>query len=184
MGVDKSLVIVGGATLLDTAVSSLADAECDPVLVLHRRPETLQRFGFDVRLDVHGGEGPLDGLLSAFVHGERAIVVTRPVDLPNVDSRVIRRLVSALVTQPELDGVALSDGATRQHLCAAWRPERCRDVLARRFQAGERSAKRALDDVNLGWMIVSSDRLRNVNTVDDIDDRGTPGFDVDERPLA
>lgn len=184
MGVDKSLVIVGGAALLDTAVSSLADAGCDPVLVLHRRPETLQRPGLDVRVDVHGGEGPLDGLLSAFVHGDRPIVVTRPVDLPNVDSQVIRDLVTELNARPEFDGIAIGDGSSHQHLCAAWRPERCRDVLTRRFEAGERSAKRALADVKLGWMNVSSDRLRNVNTMEDIGDHPSSTFDHDERPLA
>lgn len=159
--------------MLERSVDTLGQAGCSPVLVLHRRPENLESVSVDVRRDLGGGEGPLDGLVSALSIAETPVVVTLPVDLPLIDRDDIRRLIGDLERGLEhgrdLDVVALADDSdSRQHLAAAWRRDRCLVVLRRAYDAGERSVHRAMSGLSTTWTRVPTDRLLNVNTHEDL----------------
>jgi molybdopterin-guanine dinucleotide biosynthesis protein A len=173
MGVDKSLVVFGGRTMLQRSIDTLDRAGCAPVLVLHRRPEDLDSVDVAVRRDLGGGEGPLDGLVSALTIAETPVVVTLPVDLPLIDGDDIRRLIVELQGRERhgsgLDVVALADDSdSRQHLAAAWRRDRCLPALRRSFDDGERSVHRAISEFAIAWVRVPAGRLLNVNSRDDL----------------
>jgi molybdopterin-guanine dinucleotide biosynthesis protein A len=179
MGVDKADVVFGGRTMLQRSIDTLSRAGCSPVLVLHRRPEDLDSVGVAIRRDLGGGEGPLDGLVSALAIAETPVVVTLPVDLPLIGGDDVRRLIGELerILQRgmDLDAVALADDSdSRQHLAAAWRRDRCLEALRRSFDDGERSVHRAISGFAMAWIRVPAGRLLNVNTPDDLASGGEP----------
>lgn len=168
MGRDKARVNFGNRTLVEIATDTLRAAGCDDVVVLHRDPH----FVTDARVvtDLGGGQGPLDGLVTAMNCAETPFVLTLPVDLPRVSGDLLRTNVDRLQTNASLDAVLLWDGAdTRQHLVGAWRTETCREVLARSFDGGERSARRATALLNVEWRTVPVSSLHNVNTPSDVE---------------
>lgn len=177
MGTDKALVLFEGRPLLIRAIDVLRHSGCASVDVLHRRPDRLSSlpFGSDVtvRSDAHGGQGPLDGLLSAFGVESSAtisgsLVATLPVDLPRVTPEAVREMIAVLTASDRLDAVHLTDGTSVQHLAAVWRADRCHDPLRRAFESGERSPRRAIEGLATGRVIVPSVMLVNVNTPTDI----------------
>lgn len=177
MGVDKASIRWGGLTLLERAVHTLQIAGCGSVLVLHRRPVDVSAVGVPVLSDLAGGEGPLDGLVTALTVAETPVVVTLPVDLPRLDPGDVSRLIERLVGLDPVDVIASADDrGTRQHLAAAWRREHCLEVLRVAFERGERAVHRAIGDLVVEWTIVASDHLLNVNTPEDLDTarRGAP----------
>jgi molybdopterin-guanine dinucleotide biosynthesis protein A len=173
MGVDKATVRFGGLTLLDRSIGCLTRAGCDPVVVLHRRPDALDDFSgvgpVTAHLDLAGGEGPLDGLVTALTITDTPLVVTLPVDLPRLADGDVRRLIEVLVSEPDIDAVGLVDerGST-QHLAAAWRRLRCLGHLRESFDSGQRSVRVAIAGLALEWLPIPADRLLNVNTPADL----------------
>lgn len=166
MGRDKATVRFGGHSLIEIALRSLREAGCDDVVVLHRDP----LFDVDarVRRDLGGGQGPLDGLVTALTCAETSVVVTLPVDLPRVSGDVLRAAVGRLRDRDDVDAALLWDGGDSwQHLAGAWRVERCREVLSHSFASGERSARRAVSLLAVDWRVVPVATLHNVNTPSD-----------------
>lgn len=155
--------------MLQRCVDTLGEAGCAPVIVLHRRPEAVISVGVEVRQDLGGGEGPLDGLVSALSVADTPVVVTVPVDLPMIDPDDVRRLIDRLHDYHDLDVVAMADDSdSRQHLAAAWRRDRCLPTLRLAYDGGERSVHRAMSDLAVGWSRVPTGHLLNVNTHDDL----------------
>lgn len=170
MGVDKATLIVGDRPLLGRVVDHLIDAGCGPVLVLHRRPEELPNVGVPILHDRHGGEGPLDGVITALSIASTSVVVTLPVDLPRLDDHDIGRLIVELENRSDLDVVVATDRLGRdQHLAAAWRRDRCLPILEQAFADGERAVRRAIDGLVTGRSVVAVEHLVNLNTPADLD---------------
>lgn len=170
MGTDKALVEFRGRTLLDRAVDCLTAAGCESIVVLHRDPSLASVDEVVFRRDDGGGEGPLDGIVTALRSSSSGIVVTLPVDTPCIEPGDITRLIAGLESGSDFDVTALSDGGSiRQHLAAAWRRDRCLDPLRSAFEAGERSVRRAMAELAIQWSIVDSTRLLNINTLADLD---------------
>lgn len=170
MGVDKASLVIGGRTLLRTAVDRLVEAGCEPVLVLHRRPDELTDVAVPIFADRHGGQGPLDGVITALTMASTSMVVTVPVDLPNFDQDDIGRLIVELENRSVLDVVVAVDPLGRdQHLAAAWRKGRCLPILQEVFANGERAVGRAIEGLVTGRSVMASDHLRNLNTPADLE---------------
>lgn len=170
MGVDKASLMVGDRTLVRRAVDRLVIAGCDPVVVLHRRPEELTDVGVEILLDRHGGQGPLDGVITALSIASTSVVVTVPVDLPRFDHIDIGRLIAELENDSDLDVVVATDPFARdQHLAAAWRREQCLPRLVQAFANGERAVRRAIVGLVAGRSVVASDHLLNLNTPADLE---------------
>ena len=170
MGVDKASLVIGDQSLLRRTVDRLVEAGCDPVLVLHRRPEELTDVAVPIVHDRHGGQGPLDGVITALSIASSSVVVTVPVDLPRFDHDDIGRLIAELGNRSDLDVVVAVDPLGRdQHLAAAWRRGRCLPILQQAFAGGERSVRRAIDGLATGRSVVASDHLLNLNTPADLE---------------
>lgn len=170
MGVDKAALMMGDRTLLRRAIDHLVGSGCERVLVLHRRPEELTGVEVPILQDLEGGQGPLDGIVTALSFASTSVVVTLPVDLPRLDHHDIARVIHELENRSDLDAVVPVDRDGRaQHLAAAWRRERCLPVLQRAFADGERAVHRAITELVMGRSLVPSDHLLNVNTPADLE---------------
>jgi molybdopterin-guanine dinucleotide biosynthesis protein A len=116
--------------------------------------------------DLHPGEGPLGGLLTAFAGlGATDVVVVLATDLPNVTPPTIAALVDAL----HRHDVAVASTGRLEPLCAAWRVRTSEPVLADAFSGGERAVHRALGRLDVVEVPVQREVLRNVNAPEDVD---------------
>ena len=117
-GVDKAGVVVGGSRLLDRVLDALADARA--VIVAGPRRDTPHDPRW-VRETPPGG-GPVAGLQAALPFVSSDVVVVLAVDLPFVDTDLVGRLVGALVSTNDFDGVLVTDRSGReQPLAGAYR---------------------------------------------------------------
>lgn len=170
MGADKASVVIGDRTLLQRTVDILHLAGCRPVIALHRNPDSLSDLDVPIRRDLGGGQGPLDGLVSALTIADTPVVVTLPVDLPRLVHRDVELMMSTLADRPDLDAVGLTDDlGTRQHLATAWRRDTCLEHLREAFDRGERSVRLSIELLGMGWHVVPAGHLLNANSPTDLD---------------
>ena len=114
-GADKATIEVGDRTLLEHALTALADAT--EVVAVGDQVPTSRPVTF-TREDPRGG-GPVAGLLAGLGAFARMpeVVVVLAVDMPLVTSATVRRLVASVSD----DGAVLVDASGRtQYLCAAY----------------------------------------------------------------
>lgn len=171
MGRDKALVPLGdGRPLSLVAASALRGAGCGRVVAVGGAP-ALAEHGLEVVADLHPGQGPLGGLLTALelVGDEPAgVVVVLTCDLPGVTSAEVSTLVSALQRTPDADVAAASTGGRPQYLTAAYRSTAAR-VLAAEFARGERAVRRAAPRlVTVEVAGLDPVRLQDVDTPDEL----------------
>jgi molybdopterin-guanine dinucleotide biosynthesis protein A len=128
MGRNKSEIEVDGVAMAVRVAQALLDAGA----------ATVGRIGDEVP-DLHPGEGPLGGALTALAWSDAPITVVAPCDLVAPDPAAFRSLVDALLAGEHLVAVASPDQPLPLALRAA-----VAAGLAERFGAGERSLRSAL----------------------------------------
>ena len=172
MGVDKATVLWQGRPLVVKALDVLST--CDHVTVIHRRPDVLTsvlddhvEVVFDVIVDDEGGEGPLDGLRTALHHSSSDLTVVLAVDLVGVTAGLVGTLTDALGSS-ECVAAAISHSEQRQGLFSIWRTTVARPIVDSWFAQGERSVHKLLSTIDVRWVDVDDDVLRNVNTPGDL----------------
>lgn len=165
MGSDKALLEVGGTAMARRVADALAAGGCDPVLAIGGAAGPLRRLGLWTVDDLHPGEGPLGGIITAIdaVRSTCDAVVVVACDLAGIDGAVVAAVLGALGDHD----VAVAGGDGPRPLCAAWA---CRAFgeLQARFDAGERAVRRAGVGLDLVEVVVDARSLRNVNTPDDL----------------
>jgi molybdopterin-guanine dinucleotide biosynthesis protein A len=148
MGTDKALLVVDRQPLAVRVASALRAAGADRVVAVGGDLPALRELGLDAVLDLHAGEGPLGGILTALDATIADVVVVLACDLPGADPAAITAVVDAL---GEADVAAPLRDGRHELLHAAYR-RRTQPVLAAAFAAGERAvhrACRALDVVSV-----------------------------------
>jgi molybdenum cofactor guanylyltransferase len=176
LGIPKAMVRLGGMTLLERAIATLAPC-CEAIAVAAPagRPLSLPPSSVEVFAvaDVAGARGPLAGLvagLEARPH-ERALVLA--VDLPLMRAGMLAALLERL---RDRDAVIPSPVGVPQPLAAAY-GSRAGAALAQRLRAGERSvsaAARALDPVVVEDAVLAQlpggiESFFNLNTPHDLE---------------
>jgi molybdopterin-guanine dinucleotide biosynthesis protein A len=115
-GVDKADLDIGGATLLERAVASVASADRSIVVA---DPRPLKRSVTWTRESPPGG-GPVAATAAGVAKVRASVVVVIACDMPMVTAGTIQRLRSALDTSgPEADAAMLVDENGRRQLLAA-----------------------------------------------------------------
>ena len=168
MGVDKATALWQGRPLVVKALDVLST--CDHVTVIHRRPDALTSVlddHVDVIVDDEGGEGPLDGLRTALHRSSSDLTVVLAVDLVGVTAGLVGTLTEALGSS-ECVAAAISHSGQRQGLFSIWRTTVARPIVDSWFAQGERSVHKLLSTIDVRWVDVDGDVLRNVNTPDDL----------------
>lgn len=121
-GVDKPAIVVGGRSMLDTALGAVA--ACDRAVVVGPRRTGLPDRILQVQ-ESPSGSGPVAALAAgtAALGGDGGgLVVVLAADLPTLDGGVIADLVSTLVGHPGADAVFAVDASGRtQFLLGVWR---------------------------------------------------------------
>ena len=165
MGRDKALLVVGDQALAGRAADALSGAGADPVVAVGGDAAGLGALGLDVVPDLHPGQGPLGGLLTAFgALADHEVVAVIATDLPDVTSELLAMLVGALGDE---DAV-FAAGDRLEPLCGVWRIATCRPVVARAFADGERAVHRAVTLLRHHTVPVPAQQLRNVNEPNDL----------------
>ena len=166
LGTDKALLEIDGQALAERSAAALRDAGATEVLAIGGDLDALGRLTAVDRAvpDLHPGEGPLGGVLSAFAAAADDVVVVLACDVPGIAASDVRALLDALNAEPTAAVAHAVVGDRAQPLTAAWRVSRAEDVARSVFAAGERAPRLLFDFV----ATVPVTTLAN-SAVDDID---------------
>jgi molybdopterin-guanine dinucleotide biosynthesis protein A len=185
LGIPKALVRLGGRTLLERALATLA-ALCDeialaaPAGIAAAVPAGVQARRVD---DAAGASGPLAGMVAGLTAArfERALVLG--VDFPFAGPATLGSLLDRLeaaagpAAGPSApDAVVPAPRGIAQPLAAAYAPA-ASGILAARLAAGERAPRaaiaalsvRTLDDRALAALPGGADAFFNLNTPADLE---------------
>lgn len=143
MGRDKALVrLRDGRPLALVAAQALREAGAEPVVAVGG-DRALVAYGLTVLDDLHPGEGPLGGLITALELAPADVVAVLTCDLPAVTAQEVGALVAALHAAPAADAAAATLEGRSQFLSAAYR-QTARPALVAAFGRGERAVRRAV----------------------------------------
>jgi molybdopterin-guanine dinucleotide biosynthesis protein A len=168
MGTDKAFVIVEGLPMVVRVAHALVDAGAERVICVGGDLERLGELGLETAPDLHPGEGPLGGLLSAFAAAEHAaVLLLAPCDLLAPSAAAFGEIVGALPASGALAVVPVTRGV-RQPLNGAYRAAAHR-LLAGAFADGERSVKRALATISVEELVdIDPAALADADTPEDL----------------
>ena len=140
MGRDKALIEIDGVAMVTIAVEALRTAGAADVWVVGGDREAIETLGHRWVPDLHPGEGPLGGVITALTEATADVVAVLACDHVAAAAPAVRIVVGALgdgdVAVPVVEGRS-------QTLHAAWR----RSVLQRLedvFDNGGRSVRDGL----------------------------------------
>ena len=85
MGTDKALLEVDGRALAVIVADALRTSGADRVVAVGGDLDGLSALGLDAVPDLHAGEGPLGGILTALDATTEDVVVVLACDLPGAD---------------------------------------------------------------------------------------------------
>lgn len=162
MGRDKAAIEFGGAALVERAVSILRPV-FDEVLVAGGSTATPS---VPVLADRVRGGGPLAGLDAAYAASEGRAIFLLAVDMPFVDSDMVRCLV-----EPQPDDhcatVALSDGNV-QPLCSVY-GAKLAAVVRQHLDSDDRSMARFVSAIHrVRYVEIGGAVAVNINTHEDL----------------
>jgi molybdenum cofactor guanylyltransferase len=170
MGRDKALVSgPDGRPLALVGVDALRAAGAEEIVVVGGDEVALRALGLPWIADLHPGEGPLGGIVTAFAHTTAELVVVLACDMPGVGPRVPAALVEALVAAPDAGVAVALVGEREQPLTACWRRSSALGPLRAAFDAGERAPRHVLpglEVVRVGGL--PSLQLVDVDSPDDL----------------
>lgn len=169
MGTDKSLLAVDGVAQARRVADALSAAGAEPVRCVGGDAEALAALGLVHVVDLHPGEGPLGGIVTALSRAAPgSIVVVLAVDLLRPDPATIRRIVEVSVAD-DLDLAVPHVDGRGQWLHGAWRRDTALDHLATALAVGERAVHRAVAGLHIGRLAdVSSEVVADADRPEDL----------------
>jgi molybdopterin-guanine dinucleotide biosynthesis protein A len=163
MGVDKALLDVDGRPLVLHVVDALRAAGARSVVAVGGDAARLASLGIDTVPDLHVGEGPLGGIITALRSLEESVVAVFACDLPGVTTTAIGRIVRGLAGHPDAAVAAPRGQRGPELLFAAWRPTAALPTLERAFDAGERAPRRAVGGLVVAPVEVADRELTDLD---------------------
>ncbi|MBI1945582.1 MAG: molybdenum cofactor guanylyltransferase [Deltaproteobacteria bacterium] len=162
MGQDKSALVIGGRTLAEHALATLAAVSDRQVILGHGRgcPADVPRL-----LDAVPGQGPSEGLRALVASGLGDTYLVLPVDMPGVTADHLRRLLVALP----------GHGAACFTLSDQLEPLPCALVRSAELRPGEKrlgALLAALQPARLALTQPEAESLRNLNHPEDLASEG------------
>jgi molybdenum cofactor guanylyltransferase len=151
MGTDKAFLCVDGVPMVARVAAALHDAGAERVICVGGDLERLGALGLHTAPDLHPGDGPLGGLLSAFAaRTDAPTLLVAPCDLLAPSAAAFRAIMGAVPGTRAIAVVPVCRGV-RQPLNGAYGAA-AHEPLSRVFAAGERSVKRALAAITVEEM--------------------------------
>lgn len=169
-GSDKALALIDGVPMGRRVADALRDAGADPVVAVGGTAGPA--LGLPVIADRSPGEGPLGGLATVLGWAATGLVLVTPCDLPLLRGEHLSPLVTAT------DGgaraaVARVEGRPQPSV-GCWPGAWGREVQ-RRFSAGERAWRSALDVGPWTAVDLAPEALLDADTRDELDRLGGDG---------
>jgi molybdopterin-guanine dinucleotide biosynthesis protein A len=165
MGRDKALLPFRGSHLAEFVARTVEAAAGAAVLV--GDPTRYREFPYPVIADLHPGEGPLGGILTALHHTSADWNLVVACDMPGLAPEFLTRLLD---TAAEVDADALvpaGPSGIPQPLCAVYH-RRALAALEQEFGAGQRKVTAALARLNSKRLPIGEGTVfQNVNTPED-----------------
>lgn len=165
MGRDKARLPFRGGSLGGFVAGTVAEAAGSVVLV--GDPAEYAGFAYPVIADLHPGEGPLGGILTALHHSSSEWNLVVACDMPGLSADALRRILEAAERAGADALVPIGPSGLPEPLCAVYH-RRSRAGLEAGFAAGERKVTAALariQAVRLPFEELSV--FQNVNTPED-----------------
>lgn len=175
-GVDKTLLMLGGRTMLDRIVDRIRP-QCEAGLVLsaNGEPARFTRFTGPVLADmVPGCAGPLAGIVTALdmaaeIDPVISHVVSVPGDTPFLPRDLVARLFEAQATSRKPIAHAASGG--REHYTSALWPVALRKEMRAALKREERGVGAFIEKQGAAvveWPVAAVDPFLNINTPEDL----------------
>lgn len=161
MGRPKSLLEVAGVAMAQRVAAAMWRAGCMPVVAVG--PHELSA-GLDHVEDLHPGEGPLGGILSALGAANGAAALVTACDLPWIDAASLAMLIEVAGRGED---VVVARSSRLEPLCALWQPAASAKLQVV-FDAGERAVHRALLTLDVAEVALPDSVLTNVNAPEDL----------------
>lgn len=169
MGTDKAFVTApDGRPLVVVAAEALGGAGAARTIVVGGDRGGIEALGLGWVADLHPGEGPLGGIVTALASADHDLVVVLACDMPEVDREVPAALVEAMLAEPSAGVAVAVAGEREQPLTSCWRRSMALGVLEAAFAGGERAPRYLLD--RLGVVRVAGLPLHRLADVDSPDD--------------
>lgn len=170
MGTDKATFVIDGVAMADRVVAAAREAGAAEVLLVGGPQARAKKLSGEWKKDLHPGEGPLGGVITALKASSNDSVVVLSCDMPFVTAAVIRSLVSALP-----DAQATVGRTDRLNwLCAAWSKSECLTTLQGVWKRNERAVHRAAVLLDVAEVPVPAVAVRNINSPEDLADANEP----------
>ncbi|MDQ4084397.1 MAG: NTP transferase domain-containing protein [Actinomycetota bacterium] len=151
-GVDKAGVVVAGRTLRSRACAAVSAA------------------GHTVVVGPEVGGGPVAAIAAGLQQLGADVVVLLACDMPLVSAETVTRLLRALETAGDIDGVLLSDGAGRaQYLAGAYRTAPLRDAVHALGTTSGESVRRLVAGLRLREVAAHPEEAMDCDTWPDVD---------------
>jgi molybdopterin-guanine dinucleotide biosynthesis protein A len=164
MGRDKSLLEIGGRTLLERAIAVL-DAQADEVLLACGPAERYEELGRPLVLDAFPDGGPLAGIEAGLSRARTEWIAALACDMPRAEPSIF----AALLDRAERDGLDVCFLRTArgvEPLCAVYR-KTCLEPVRAALGKGERkvvSFLRVEPRVRAGELELEPGLAVNLNT--------------------
>ena len=149
LGVDKALLSLGGAPLLQTVVQRVSQV-CPRVIVAVDRPGRYRRLRLPVRFvaDASAGLGPLAGLQSGLQACSTAHALVVACDLPFLNVDLLRYMAGL----PRSYQALVPRSAGREHPLHAVYARSCLPEVDALLAAGGGSMQELLDRLDVRWL--------------------------------
>lgn len=159
MGSDKSLVDFHGKSQREYLFELLSDY-CDEVF-LSCNPSQQIPSKFNPLPDAFELKSPLNGILTAFTHNHGTAWLCLPVDMPNINARIIEHLLANRNPEKVATCYFDSEGQFPEPLFAVWE-EKAYPLLMKYYEGGKYTPRGFLmsHDVN---MLKSPDSKMHLN---------------------
>ena len=161
MGRPKSLIEIDGVTMARRVATAMRRSGCVSVVAVG--PVALAA-GLDHVDDLHPGEGPLGGILTALEAARGVPTLVAACDLPWIDATSLALLIEA---SGRGEDVVVARSSRLEPLCALWQPSAAAK-LQRVFDSGERAVHRAMVMLEVAEVALPDSVLINVNTPNDL----------------
>ena len=167
MGRSKMLVDIDGRAMALVVADALRTGGCEPIALIGGSATELGPLGLPVVADLHPGEGPLGGAITALAHFESAThVLVAACDLALLDGVTVRALLMTANSTPDAAAVVARTDRNEPGL-VVWN-RRVLEVLRSAFADGTRAVHRALSLVEVLTQQVDASVMHNVNRPDDV----------------
>jgi molybdopterin-guanine dinucleotide biosynthesis protein A len=170
MGRTKALIDLDGRAMAERVLDALRSVGADPIVLVGGDPAELASLSAPVVPDLHPGEGPVGGVLSALDHLtalstiDAALIL--PCDIGQITGNALWPILEAAAGDTNSRvWVAATD--RMEPMCALWSLASL-DVIRERFTAGERTLHRVISDLPHTTVTVDAEAFHNMNRLQDL----------------